>query len=179
VVPSFSHPLSLWFHLLSLARREQTRERERERERQTDRQTDRDRDRERQRDRDREICESNPFLLVSSLLTASLCYLVGSFIYLGSSFIPHTKFHHLSLDRKERRIEEREREEREGGERISKFNFFLLVSSLSTTTNKLQPTTLNYQQPPMPPPGALALIYPLISSWNSKCHTLTETICNW
>jgi len=49
---------------------------------------------------------------------------------------------------------------REGGRERERaeFNFFLLVSSLSTTTNKPQPTSLNDQQPPSPPLQALALI---------------------
>jgi hypothetical protein len=51
-----------------------------------------------------------------------------------------------SLDRRERRREKSGREverEGEGGKEGEEYNFFLLVSSLSTTTNKLQPTPLN------------------------------------
>lgn len=70
--------------------------------------------------------------------------------------------------------------EKERDPQILESNFFLLVSSLSTTTKKPQPTPLNNHQPPTPlPTGILLFIYPLRSSQNPKCHTITETICSW
>ena len=34
-------------------------------------------------------------------------------------------------------------------------------------------------QQPSPTPGVLAFIHPQNSPRNSKCHTITETICSW
>jgi hypothetical protein len=72
----------------------------------------------------------------------------------------------------EGRIEGREIE-------IPESDVFLFVSSLSTTTNIPQPTQLNHQQPPATPLRALAFIYPLKSSQNSKHHTIEDTTCSW
>jgi hypothetical protein len=89
-----------------------------------------------------------------------LCYLVGS--SLTPQFCP------LSLDRR-KRIE---------GKEISESNFFLCVSSLSTTTNKPQPTCLNNQQPTTPPIGALVFYIPSEKFPEFPCHTITDTICS-
>ena len=40
-------------------------------------------------------------------------------------------------------------------------------------------TNCDQQQPTTPPIRALAFIYPLKISQNSKCHTLAETVCSW
>lgn len=62
-----------------------------------------------------------------------------------------------------------------GSIEISKSNFFLPVSLLSTTTNKSQPAPLNDQQAPNPPIRTLAFIYPMKNSQYS-CHTIAETL---
>jgi hypothetical protein len=59
-------------------------------------------------------------------------------------------------------------------------NFFLLfpfAQDYLTNCNQQQSTAMN-QQPTLPL-GTLAFIYPLKSSQNSRCHTITETILSW
>ena len=77
----------------------------------------------------------------------------------------------------------RERGERGRDLSLIESNSFLLVSSLSSTTNKLKPNPLKDQQPSTPCLEALALmvsfIGPLKPSQNFKHHTITKTICSW
>jgi hypothetical protein len=175
---------------------------ERERERETE--TERDRDRDRQTDRQTDT----PFLCTWNLLLvwvyqlakspqrfSSVCiFSVGiiethcswSLPLCGVFFPPLSplpSFFHLTLEKRETRIEGRE----ELGKSLNVISF---ISSLTTTTNTLQPT-LNDQQPLLThplTPGALVFTYPLKSPQIAKHHTLCsnfqvtpkqETICSW
>jgi hypothetical protein len=91
-------------------------------------------------------------------LEAGPCYFVGS----SSSHPLFPPSPPPPLDRRER-IEE-------GEIQILEPNLFILLSSLSTTTDQPQPT---------PPLGALAFVDPLKCSQNSKRPPVTETICSW
>ena len=67
------------------------------------------------------------------------------------------------------------REEREElGKPLNLISF--LSTSLTTATNKPQPTTLNDQQSLTPPIGVVAYIDPLKSSQNSKCHNSRNSL---
>lgn len=84
---------------------------------------------------------------------------------------PFLCLHLLTLDR-------RERTERTRPLSLTSFlsNVFPFVSSLCRTINKSQPTpSLNDPQPLTPPIEALAFIYPLKSTQNSKHHKFPET----
>ena len=72
-------------------------------------------------------CQCCIVLVLQTKTTAGFCY------FLGSSFSHplSPQFHTLSLERRERWIDVYER-------KICEYNFFLLVSSLCMTTNKLQ-----------------------------------------
>jgi hypothetical protein len=72
-------------------------------------------------------------------------------------------------------ITKQERKKDRGGREIEipESNLFLLVSSLSTTTNTLQIASLNDQ----PHLSGLLSMYPVKNSY--KCYTIPETICSW
>jgi hypothetical protein len=62
--------------------------------------------------------------------------------------------------------------------RISNFFSFLFLL-WARLLNKPWPTTGQQQPVYTPLFRALAFIYPLKRPQNSKCHTITETICSW
>jgi hypothetical protein len=69
----------------------------------------------------------------------------------------------------------------QGFRKIPEFNLLPFASPLTTASNKLQPTSLNEQQPilpPLQPLRALSFIYPFKSSQNHKCQTMAEIICS-
>jgi len=96
------------------------------------------------------------FTLIDSCVCVCVCSWSLLWVFLPP-FIPCFQFHLLPLDREE---------EGQTGKKeieISESNFFPFVSSLSTTTNKPKPTSLNDQQLTSLL-GALAFIYPLKGS---------------
>ena len=62
--------------------------------------------------------------------------------------------------------------------RISSFFFCCSFFAHDYLTNSDQQQPTNNQEPTLSL-RALAFIHPLKSSQNSKCHTITETICSW
>lgn len=100
-----------------------------------------------------------------AVTSKSPCTIVTALATLWGLLFPHTVssptlFHPLTRGRRGTRIEGRG-----------------IISSLTTTTNKLQPSSLNDHQPLTPPLGVPAFMCPLKSSQNPKRHTTVETIC--